>query len=72
MLMVLDTLHFLLNSQAKMYILYSHMIISKSKNIFSFRGKVVWNHQILEEIRDINDLFQHPHFIHEENETQKK
>lgn len=61
MLMVVDTLHLLLNSQAKISILYSHLIIRKAKNISSFRGKVVWNHQILEEIRSINDL--HTYFI---------
>lgn len=61
MLTVVDTLHLLLNSQAKISILYSHLIIRKTKNISSFRGKVVWNHQILEEIRSINDL--HTHFI---------
>lgn len=34
-------------------VLYSHLIISKIKNISSSRGKVVRYHPILEEIREI-------------------
>lgn len=39
-----------------MSILYSHFIIRKAKNISSFGEKVVWNYQILEEIRNVNNV----------------
>lgn len=48
--------HLLIKSQGKMSILYSHFIIRKAKNISSFGEKVVWNYQILEEIRNVNNV----------------
>lgn len=56
MLMVADILHHLLDSHAKMCILYSYLIINKTKNISSYRGKVVENYQILKVVRGITDL----------------